>query len=77
MQNKMKISLIILFISTLFAISFAAEKTVVLQNGVDGYEGCSDSYMESKGQFDPDVGDLVDVPLTDPMGADNNLKIAE
>lgn len=32
----------------LFAVSFAKEKTI--QNGLDGYEGCSDAYLTEVGK---------------------------
>lgn len=67
MRKFFRNSLTLLSISSLFTFLFAAESTVVLQNGIDGYNGCSDSYLESVGE----------APVTTPQGTSNSLKIAE
>jgi len=42
MQKKIKITCIV---SLFFAALFAEEVTKVLQNGINGYAGCTDSYL--------------------------------
>ena len=42
--------LLVCCIAAFVAFAFAAEETVILQNGLNGYAGCTDSYGEmSKG----------------------------
>lgn len=46
----MKIKIVVaVLISVLLHIGFAADSTIVLQNGLNGYMGCSDTYIRLGG----------------------------
>lgn len=47
MEGKLKRTLLCLLASVFSTSLFAESKTVVLQNGLDGYEGTRDTYMSS------------------------------
>lgn len=67
MLKRMKASLIFLFLGTFSAMIYGETKTIVLQNGLDGYSGCRDSYMESNSGL----------AATEPKGTETKLKFAE
>ena len=58
MKGLKIISLLIL--SGFLFTAFATETTVTLQNGLDGYEGCTDSYCRSE-SASSNYGDAADV----------------
>lgn len=54
-------SVFFLFIVLLFTISHRTEadlKTKVLQNGLDGYDGCQDTYIRIRG-VEPQITDSM------------------
>ena len=50
-MKKMAFALLLL-ISICIQTTLSEEKEVVLQNGVDNYSGCEDSYVDSDNPYD-------------------------
>lgn len=61
------VSISITFMSIFATLTFAESKNITLQNGLNGYDGCEDSFVESIGKKNDTV----------PRGDEDFLKIAE